>query len=317
MMLKGKHCRDTGWICLCCLILFVGMPMQAASISNATVGDSLLADTLNPLLSVPSQPIPDKLPVEHTFLHLFDELPQDSVMFLRQESRFSRLSPFWQISIPVTLTGVAAWGLSESGGMAKFRHKLRREFMKISGQKKIRIDDYLQYAPFGSFLWGGILPGVPHRHILRDRLLLGTTSYVLMGGLVNGIKYSVGELRPDESARNSFPSGHTATAVMGAELVRTEYGNVAGTGAYVVAFSVGVLRMYNNRHWFNDVLGGAAVGFTSVRLALWLLPWEQRLLGLRNKKTTSRCLRGRAATSPVLLPASGAAPYGLTLLWCF
>ena len=187
MMLKGKHCRDTGWICLCCLILFVGMPMQAASISNATLGDSLLADTLNPLLSVPSQPIPDKLPVEHTFLHLFDELPQDSVMFLRQESRFSRLSPFWQISIPVTLTGVAAWGLSESGGMAKFRHKLRREFMKISGQKKIRIDDYLQYAPFGSFLWGGILPGVPHRHILRDRLLLGITSYVLMGGLVNGI----------------------------------------------------------------------------------------------------------------------------------
>ncbi len=38
------------------------------------------------------------------------------------------------------------------------------------------------------------------------------------------------------------------------------YGNRLGLFAYTGALSVGVLRMYNKRHWFNDVLGGAAFG---------------------------------------------------------
>ena len=35
-------------------------------------------------------------------------------------------------------------------------------------------------------------------------------SYAVMGILVNGMKRTFKEKRPDTNARNSFPSGHTA-----------------------------------------------------------------------------------------------------------
>ena len=44
-------------------------------------------------------------------------------------------------------------------------------------------------------------------------------SAAIMAGAVNGIKYSVGRLRPDGSRYNSFPSGHTATAFMTASML--------------------------------------------------------------------------------------------------
>ena len=141
-----------------------------------------------------------------------------------------------------------------------------------------------------------------------------------MGATVNGVKYTIGELRPDQSAHNSFPSGHTATAVMGAELVRAEYGNRLGLFAYTGALAVGVLRMYNNRHWFNDVLGGAAFGFAAARIAFWLLPYEQRLLGIRPRKTSDATRPKSSPTAmkaPLLLPTVSANATGLTALWVF
>ena len=72
---------------------------------------------------------------------------------------------------------------------------------------------------------------------------------------------------------------------MGAELVREEYGMGYGLGAYAVATSIAFLRMYNNRHWLNDVIGGAGVGILSARIGYWLLPWESRLFGWDKKKT--------------------------------
>lgn len=46
----------------------------------------------------------------------------------------------------------------------------------------------------------------------------------LMFCMVMGLKMSAKSERPDHSARNSFPSGHTATAFMGAQLLHNEYG---------------------------------------------------------------------------------------------
>jgi len=43
------------------------------------------------------------------------------------------------------------------------------------------------------------------------------------------------------------------------------------------------MRVYHERHWVNDVLGGAAVGILSAQAAYWLLPAERRLFGLENK----------------------------------
>jgi len=141
----------------------------------------------------------------------------------------------------------------------------------------IHADDVLQYIPLASSLL--LCLDKDKREGWQDRVVLAATSAAITGIIVNSVKYSVGAMRPDGSRRNSFPSGHTAFAFMGAELVRVEYGGWWGVAAYTVAIATGALRMYNEKHWSNDVLGGAGVGILSARLACWLLPWEKRKLG--------------------------------------
>ena len=83
------------------------------------------------------------------------------------------------------------------------------------------------------------------------------------------------EMRPDGSDSKSFPSGHTATAFMGAELLRMEYEDSnpwIGVAGYVSATLTGFLRVYNNRHYLTDVLAGAGIGILSARIAYWLYP---------------------------------------------
>ena len=138
------------------------------------------------------------------------------------------------------------------------------------------IDNWIQYAPVAAYVALGAF-GIGE-HSFPEILCAGATAYATMGALTNALKYTVCEMRPDGSARNSFPSGHSATAFMGAELVRLEYGGWAGAGAYAVASATAALRVYNNRHWFNDLLGGAAIGRVSANIGYWLLPLERRLL---------------------------------------
>ena len=235
-------------------------------------------------------------------------------------SAFERpLSPSLQLGIPVALATLGVWGVLDNGWYHQQRETIRSQFLQWRKDKFIYVDDYIQYLATPAFLTLGFVPGVQARHNFRDRLLLGATSYALMGAMVNATKYTVNSLRPDASARNSFPSGHTATAVMGAELVRSEYGNWAGLGAYAVAATVGVLRMYNNRHWVNDVLGGAACGFASVRLGLLLLPLEKKLFGWDRQKTLEKKTDKGTYSSLLVLPNFDVSQstVGFAALWTF
>lgn len=117
------------------------------------------------------------------------------------------------------------------------------------------------------------------QHPLREQVALAVTSYGVLRLTVYPTKHWVSERRPDDTDYKSFPSGHTATAFMGAELVREEYGNLWGAGAYLVATGIGLQRVYAERHYAHDVLAGAAIGFVSARIGYWLLPVERRLFG--------------------------------------
>ena len=148
------------------------------------------------------------------------------------------------------------------------------------GDHRVTVDDYLQYVPLGS-VYGLSLLGADAKHGYVDRTLELAVSYAALGAMVNAVKYTVREPRPDGSARNSFPSGHTATTFMGAELVRIEYGDDSpwySFGAYTIAVTVGVLRVYNNRHWFTDVFAGAGIGILCARVGYWLLPYTRKLM---------------------------------------
>lgn len=129
-------------------------------------------------------------------------------------------------------------------------------------------DDYIQFSPAAAMLLIKTC-GVESRSDWGRMIAADAFSTAIMAGVVNGVKYSVRRLRPDESTRNSFPSGHTATAFMCATMLHKEYGwrspwiSFAG---FTVASITGASRIMNHRHWCTDVLGGAIVGVGSVEL---------------------------------------------------
>lgn len=186
-----------------------------------------------------------------------------------------------QLVVPSALVAVGAWGVS-NGWLCSLKEDVREDLRQWRGDRRFKADDKLQYLPVIANVGLG-LAGVSSRHTLRDRIAATATAYVALGVLVNATKHTVKEQRPDSEARNAFPSGHTATAFMGAELVREEYGNGWGAGAYAFATGIAFLRLYNDRHWLNDVIGGAGMGILSARIGYWLLPWERRLLGWEKK----------------------------------
>ena len=134
-------------------------------------------------------------------------------------------------------------------------------------------DDYLQYAP-AMLMVGMKAYGIDGRSASWSRMLVSDAfSVAVMAATVNGIKYSVGRLRPDGSAYNSFPSGHTATAFMSATMLHMEYGwknPIYSIGCYTAAALTGISRIMNNRHWLTDVVAGAAIGIGSVHLGYYI-----------------------------------------------
>lgn len=167
-------------------------------------------------------------------------------------------------------------------------------------------ENWIQYAPLAAYMGLGAC-GVGDHSFLEHFFTAGS-AWAVEAVLVNGLKYTLCEMRPNLSARNSFPSGHTATAFLGAELVRLEYGVWAGAGAYAVAMLTAAMRVYNNWHWFNDLLGGAAIGILSANIGYWLLPLERRLLGewfgLEIGKDTSSDRGLEIAIVPFAAPAA-------------
>ena len=71
----------------------------------------------------------------------------------------------------------------------------------------------------------------------------------------HALKWTVDEERPDGSANNSFPSGHSAAA-QGAAFLQFRYGSEYGIPAYVVSAVVGYSRVQANRHYWRDVVAG-------------------------------------------------------------
>ena len=147
-----------------------------------------------------------------------------------------------------------------------------RDAVLSAGLPRVPVDDYMQYLTAATPVTLSLC-GLKGRHSIGRMALLEGGSYLIGAGWLNAFKYKTGVLRPDGSACNSFPSGHTFVAFTGAEIIRREYGKeypwIAVAG-YTVAVLVGAMRIYNNRHWAGDVLAGAGLGMLSVTLTYWI-----------------------------------------------
>lgn len=179
-----------------------------------------------------------------------------------------------QLALPGALVAVGAFGV-RNGWFVRFKTELNDDIAHMRGNSYTKVDNWIQYVPVVGYVGLGAA-GVKCKHGIVERLLAGATAYAAMGIMVNVTKRLVDEKRPDSGALNSFPSGHSATVFMGAELVRLEYGWPYAVCAYTIAGAVGFLRMYNARHWLNDVLAGAGIGILSARIGYWMLPLYQK-----------------------------------------
>ena len=190
----------------------------------------------------------------------------------------------------MTFVGIPLFvaGLALKGDKAMFRVNAKadqggKRNTQLLTDFKTGIDDYTQF--FGPAMVVGLkLGGYEGRSDWPRLLASAGMSYLIMAGLVNGIKYTAKEMRPDGSTANSWPSGHTATAFVGASLLHKEYGltrspwwSVAGYG---VATATGVMRVLNNRHWISDVMSGAGIGIMSTELGYALCDLMFRQKGL-------------------------------------
>ena len=172
------------------------------------------------------------------------------------------------VGIPLFVAGMIAKGEKEA-----FRQNYNNPNTKIRLIKynfHSEIDNYTQFAGIGLTV-GLKMAGVEGRSSWPRLFASSLASYGVMAAFVNGIKYTASELRPDGSTRNSWPSGHTATAFVGATILHKEYGLTrspwSSIGGYTVATATGVMRVLNNRHWISDVLSGAGIGILSTELA--------------------------------------------------
>ncbi len=174
--------------------------------------------------------------------------------------------------IPTALIGYGFYSL-ENNNLKSWNTEIGNEIRNNGGATAI--DDFTRFAPAVS-VYALNAFGVKGKHNLKDRTIILGTATLLMAGSTFAVKGITKVERPDGSSNDSFPSGHTAVAFMGAEFLYQEYKDVSvwyGVAGYVVAAGTGVCRMYNNRHWFSDVVAGAGFGILSTKVAYWIYPW--------------------------------------------
>lgn len=149
------------------------------------------------------------------------------------------------------------------------------------------LDDWLQYAPgLSPYLLN--LAGYKGRSSVKDYAFKHVLSWLTLGAVVESIKKITHLTRPNGASDNTFPSGHTALAFAGAEQLNQEYKSrtwfIPAVG-YSAATLVGYMRMYNNKHWFKDVVAGAGIGMGVTKLVYWVYPKIKKKLWPEKKKT--------------------------------
>jgi hypothetical protein len=206
----------------------------------------------------------------------------DSVVPSKQESKIPAEKNRLQFKLLIIPTAMIAYGAFTMGSHTKnnINGKIQNSIWTNNPHKLNHADTYLMFAPAVS-VYALNAFGIKEKNNFRDRTMIYLMSNIFVNGIIYPTKKLTHQLRPDGSNYNSFPSGHVAEAFASAEFMRMEYKDISpwyGVAGYVMAATTGYLRMYNNKHWFSDVVAGAGIGILSTKLAYWLYPKIQHSL---------------------------------------
>ena len=122
--------------------------------------------------------------------------------------------------IPASLIGYGTLSLNNdklTNGDASIRNNINSD-----NEKTFPLDEGTQSLAFLS-VYGLNLFGVKGKNNFKDRSIVLATAYLIMGSSVTVLKRTTHRQRPNQTGFISFPSGHTATAFMGAEFLYQEY----------------------------------------------------------------------------------------------
>lgn len=175
-----------------------------------------------------------------------------------------------QVAVPSLMIGSGV-ALHTVPALKSLNQSIRDGIVDL-GMPHCKIDDYLMFLPSVSVA-GLNLMGLPSAHSFKEIAILMGETYLAGEIIVLTIKNNANLQRPDGTSWNTFPSGHTFTAFVGAEMLRREYGKdypgiaIAGYG---VATFIGGMRLYNNRHWMADILAGAGLGILTTSAVYWI-----------------------------------------------
>ena len=145
------------------------------------------------------------------------------------------------------------------------------------------IDDVLRFVPTIA-VFGLKACGVEAESTWQRRIGVQVLAFGVNAAVTYSLKHAIHEKRPDGTDNHSFPSGHTSVAFSGATVLMHEYRKVSswiGVAGYAVATGVAVDRVRRNRHHWEDVVVGAAIGVASAEAGYLIGDW---ILGKNKKK---------------------------------
>ena len=114
---------------------------------------------------------------------------------------------------------------------------------------------------------------VKTKHNFKEHLILDAGSILITGGFGYAMRLISRHINAYTIQGTKFPSGHTANAFRGAEILHQELkdnNEILSYSGYLAATAVGVIRIYNKDHLLTDVLGGAGLGILSTKLTYWI-----------------------------------------------
>ncbi|MDX1628100.1 MAG: phosphatase PAP2 family protein [Fulvivirga sp.] len=202
---------------------------------------------------------------------------QDS---LRTELKWYETKSVRNFAAPVALTALGLYVHQQDALINRF--EVQENITRRHPGFESNLDDFLRYIPPATVFFLDAI-GQRGKHKASRQALFFVKANIIAMALVFPLKGITKVRRPDDSSSASFPSLHTAQAFLGATFLHKEFGHLSpwySIGGYAMAALTGYYRMLNNKHWFSDVLVGAAAGILSTNLAY--------LIKRKNKKLSER-----------------------------